>query len=300
MTNADRPLCAGRLRVGPGQEQAPVGDVGVAGPDLVAVDDVVVARRGRRVVVSEARSEPAPGSLKPWHQRSVPSIMPGRKRRRSCLAPVPAESLHQVAEAGPGRRAGQRQFLVEDDVVDRAAARARRTRGARTGRRSRPRTAPGATRPGGPSTRPRPPGTSRPARPARHAAGRGRPPRRASHDSPQSISSDADLLEAHAEQLRRGQRPPQVDVGQALPGVADAAVHLDGRLADVPGGARAVDLRDPRGPDGLGPGAARRRPRPRAAARSPTPRSARGPRPAGARRPGRTRSPGRTGSRTFA
>ena len=39
---------------------------------------------------------------------------------------------------------------------------------------------------------------------------------------------------------------------EALPGVADAAVHLHGGLADVPGGARAVHLGDLGGADRLG------------------------------------------------
>ena len=41
--NADRPLCFGDIRVGAGQQEAPVGEVGVARPDLVAGDDVLVA-----------------------------------------------------------------------------------------------------------------------------------------------------------------------------------------------------------------------------------------------------------------
>ena len=38
------------------------------------------------------------------------------------------------------------------------------------------------------------------------------------------------------------QRPAQVDVDDAVPGVADATVHLHGRLADRSRGARAVGL----------------------------------------------------------
>jgi hypothetical protein len=55
---------AGVLGLGVGAHQAedPVGLVGVAGPDLLAVDDEVVAVVSARVA-SDARSEPAPGSL---------------------------------------------------------------------------------------------------------------------------------------------------------------------------------------------------------------------------------------------
>ncbi len=48
------------------------------GPGLLAVDDVVVAVALRRAVFSEARSEPAPGSEKPWHHQSSRLRMRGR------------------------------------------------------------------------------------------------------------------------------------------------------------------------------------------------------------------------------
>ena len=41
--NMVMPLCFGRIRVGAGGEPAPVGEVAAGGPDLLAVDDVVVA-----------------------------------------------------------------------------------------------------------------------------------------------------------------------------------------------------------------------------------------------------------------
>ena len=42
-----------------------------------------------------------------------------------------------------------------------------------------------------------------------------------------------------AEHLGGQERPPQEDMGEAVPGVADAAVHLNGGLADRAGGAGA-------------------------------------------------------------
>ena len=84
--NAEMPLCLGTSLSSAGQHQAPVGDIGVTRPDLVSVDDILVAVADA-VVVSDARSNPAPGSEKPWHHRSVPLIIPGRKRCRSSSLP---------------------------------------------------------------------------------------------------------------------------------------------------------------------------------------------------------------------
>ena len=69
-------LVLGDVRIGAGEEHAPIGDVGVTGPDLVPVDDVLVAVE-HRAVRNDARSEPASGSLNPWHQRSRPLISAG-------------------------------------------------------------------------------------------------------------------------------------------------------------------------------------------------------------------------------
>src|SRR5271166_2788405 len=68
----------------------------------------------------------------------------------------------------------------------------------------------------------------------------------------ESRKSKIDLLQRHGPQLGRCQRAAQVDVYQTLPGIADAAVHLHGGLADGSGGTRAVDLRDLGGPNGFG------------------------------------------------
>ena len=180
--------------------------------------------------------------------------MPGQEALLDVLAAVLEDALDEVAEARPGRRAGRRQLLVEDHVVDARQPVAADRRSATTCRRSRRRRATGARRPGRPSSRRR---STRPA--ARGCWSRshvaqprsGTPPRRASHRSPSPSRLGADPVvgehpvEARvraAEDVAREQRPAQVDVGQALPRVADAAVHLDGGLAHRAGGPGAVGL----------------------------------------------------------
>ena len=65
------PRCGLTCRIGADEEEPPVGIRRVAGPDLLAVDDPLVAHEFGRVL-RFARSEPAPGSEKPWHQNSSP------------------------------------------------------------------------------------------------------------------------------------------------------------------------------------------------------------------------------------
>src|SRR5271154_4364907 len=72
--------------------------------------------------------------------------------------------------------------------------------------------------------------------------------------SGESRKSNVDLLQFDGPQFGRCQRSSQVDVREALPGVADASVYLNGGLAYGSRGARAVDLRNPAGPDRLGRG----------------------------------------------
>ncbi len=79
-------VALGRIRIGPGQQQAPVGVGSAAGPQFLAVDDVVVTvapRRRHRL----ARSDPASGSEKPCTQIS-PSRIAGRWRRRCWSVPA--------------------------------------------------------------------------------------------------------------------------------------------------------------------------------------------------------------------
>ena len=71
------PSCFLALRIGAHQAEDPVGVLRQRRPGLLAVDDVVVAVALGRVF-SEARSEPAPGSEKPWHHQSSRLAMRGR------------------------------------------------------------------------------------------------------------------------------------------------------------------------------------------------------------------------------
>ena len=110
-------LVLGHVRVGAGQHEAPVGDVGVAGPHLVAADDALVAvalgpgaqRRqvGPGVGLAEALA-PAVAAVDDAGQEPAPDV----------VVAVLEDALHQVAEARPGRGAGGGQLVVEDDLVD--------------------------------------------------------------------------------------------------------------------------------------------------------------------------------------
>ena len=59
ISRKEMPSC-GAARLGADQAEHAVGVLGVGGPDLGAVDDIVVAVPQR--IFSEARSEPEPGS----------------------------------------------------------------------------------------------------------------------------------------------------------------------------------------------------------------------------------------------
>ena len=69
-----------RVGVGATQHVDPVGVVAERRPDLLAVDDPLVAVERRARVRTLARSEPASGSLKPWHQITSAARISGRKR----------------------------------------------------------------------------------------------------------------------------------------------------------------------------------------------------------------------------
>src|SRR5262249_18235464 len=104
------------IRVGAGQQQTPVGDVGVTGPDLVSMDDVVVAVAGR---LRSQRREVRTGAR--LRETLAPAFRAadhaGQESLLKFLAAVPAEPDHQVPQTRPGRGACARKLLVEDDVV---------------------------------------------------------------------------------------------------------------------------------------------------------------------------------------
>ncbi len=250
-----------RIRVGARQQQAPVGDVGVARPDLVTVDDVVVAVASR--LGPQRRQVRAGARLR---EALAPPLGPvdhaGQESLLEFLAAMLPEADDEIPQARPGRCARAGQFFVDDHVVDRWEFLSADTSSATTSRRTRPSTAPGATPPAAPSSR-RP--TWRTLPPARSTRTGGVSRNAAS--SGESRKSKIDLLQADREQLGRRQCTPQVHVSQAFPGVSDPAVHLDGGLAHRPRGSRAVHLRDVRRAYRLSRLVARRPPRPHAEAR---------------------------------
>ena len=120
-----------------------VGVFGLARPDLLAVDDQVVAV-ANRAVLSDARSDPASGSEKPWHHTMSPRRMRGRN---SCFC----SSVPHCNSVGPTRispsddtRIGARPRRTPRRAppTRRPTARGRRTPPATTRRSSRPRTSP--------------------------------------------------------------------------------------------------------------------------------------------------------------
>ena len=90
--------------VGAGQADRPVGVVGERRPHLLAGEPPAVPRSavGARVR-SEARSEPAPGSLNSWHQVSSP-----QQRRAARTAPAARRCRAPGSSAPPSRRSSGR------------------------------------------------------------------------------------------------------------------------------------------------------------------------------------------------
>ena len=236
---AERPLCFGTLGVGAREQEAPVGHVGVAGPDLVAVDHVLVAvaRRGgaqrREVGAGLGLAEALAPALAAADQAGQEAL-PGSRRWRASRCPGRG-SRGSGAAARPRRRSPRRGSRRTP-----GAARDRRSGPARRARRSRRRRARCAIPPAGPSTRRR---STRPAGPgcsrrARRAGAPGTPPPPASHESPCGHSEACSLqlpqlLAVVAEPPRGEQRTAQVDVDDAVPRVPHPAVHLHRGLADA-------------------------------------------------------------------
>ena len=70
-----------RPDIGAHQQDAPVREAGVAGPDLLPGDVEDVAVAGRRACGTRPGRSRRSGSEKPWHQTSSPVRIFGRKRR---------------------------------------------------------------------------------------------------------------------------------------------------------------------------------------------------------------------------
>ena len=245
---AESPLCFGTSGSVRASRKTPVGDVGVAGPDLVPVDHVLVAV-ALRGGAQRRQVGPGVGLAEALAPALAAADQAGQEALLDRLAAVRRDPLHEVSEARAGRRAGGGELLVEDDVEDRRAGRDRRSGRARRARRSRRRRARCATPPAGPSTRRRSKRRADPGccRRSRRAGATGTPLPPASHESPRVTprrvrSSWRAAQPSSAEPLGGEQRAAQVDVDHAVPGVSHPAVHLHRGLADGARGARAVGL----------------------------------------------------------
>ena len=114
----------GCVGIGAGQQEDVVGVVRLGGPHLLAVDDPLVAVE-LGPVFRLARSEPASGSLKPWHQEISPLRMPGMNCFLLLLgAPLQDRRAHQgvAEEVGPQRRPDPGELLVQHDLLEEGQA----------------------------------------------------------------------------------------------------------------------------------------------------------------------------------
>src|SRR5262249_4425701 len=200
------------------------------------------------VVRKEARSDPASGSLKPWHQRCRPLIRPGRKRcwtaSLACVvipwtryprlgrggAPAAASSSSRMTSKTAGRswppkREGQEspKKPASYSAVCHSACRAQYSSSVEeTGR-------PGLCSVIQARSR------------DRNCASAGESRKSVGH--PQTYPLElAQLLAVVPEPLGGEQCPAGIDVDDAVPRVSDPAVHLHRGLADGTCGARAVGL----------------------------------------------------------
>src|SRR5262245_52555097 len=198
------------------------------------------------VVRKEARSDPASGSLKPWHQRSRPLIRPGRKRcwtaSLACVvipwtryprlgrggAPTAASSSSRITSKTAGRswppkREGQERPKkpASYNAVCHSACRAQYSSSVEeTGR-------PGLCSAIHARSR------------DRNSASSGESRKSVGHPQTHPLEL-AQLLAVVPEPLGGEQRPAKIDVYDAVPRVSDPTVHLHRGLADGACGARAV------------------------------------------------------------
>src|SRR5262249_35882296 len=202
------------------------------------------------VVRNEARSDPASGSLKPWHQRSRPLIRPGRKRcwiaSLACVvipwtryprlgrggAPAAGSSSSRMTSKTAGRswppkREGQERPKkpASYSAVCHSACRAQYSSSVEeTGR-------PGLCAAIQARSR------------DRNSASAGESRKSVGHPQTHPLEL-AQLLAVVPEPLRGEQCPAEIDVYDAVPRVSDSAVHLHRGLAHGACGARAVGFGD--------------------------------------------------------
>src|SRR5262245_34073301 len=200
------------------------------------------------VVRNDARSDPASGSLKPWHQRSRPLIRPGRTRcwiaSLACVvitwtryprlgrggAPASASSSSRITSKTAGRswppkREGQERQKnpASYSVVCHSACRAQYSSS--------------VEETGSPGLCSAIQARSR----DRNSASAGESRKSVGHPQTDPLEL-AQLLAVVPEPPRGEQCPAEIDVYDAVPRVSDPAVHLHRGLTDGACGARAVGL----------------------------------------------------------
>ncbi len=106
------------VRVRAREQEAPVGDVRVAGPDLVAVDHVLVAL-ARRGGAQRREVGPGVGLAEALAPAVAPADQAGQEPVLDRVVAVCRDPLDEVPEARARRRAGGRELVVEDHVEDR-------------------------------------------------------------------------------------------------------------------------------------------------------------------------------------
>ena len=160
------PRVLGHVPVGAGEEHAVVGVVGARAPQLLPVDDPLVAVADAHASVSPARSEPLPGSLNSWHHVSSPVSVGASSARFSSSDPW-ASSVG-AASAVPDPTAGPTAPAAASSSATTASAQpgdsARTTRSATSGWPSHWRRVGGATRAAADPGPIRPPARRRPRR----------------------------------------------------------------------------------------------------------------------------------------
>ena len=127
------PAVLGRVRVRAREQHAPLGLVRERRPHLLAGDDALVAVERPRASSATRGRSPTRGSEKPWHQISSADRIGARKR--SFCSSVPwaitvGPPIVEPEHVGHLRRAGARDLLEEDRLLDLASRRRRRTRSA--------------------------------------------------------------------------------------------------------------------------------------------------------------------------
>ena len=136
------PLCFVAVGIGAGQQEAVVGELGLGGPHLLAVDDPLVAvEHGRRLERGEVRA-----GVRARRSPGTSDISPVEDLRQELLllllgAPLqdrrPDERVAE--EVGPQRRLGPGELLGQHDVLHGGRGPCRRTPRATRRRSSRPR-----------------------------------------------------------------------------------------------------------------------------------------------------------------